>query len=170
MLRRNQTFFPQTAQQVEQLAKYGFWVVDPRYRLRPEYVESLFYAYRITGEERYRDWAWQAFVAMQDHCRTEWTFAGVADVMDERKNLVVDDEDYDNVIFKKTIQKGKGGDAREPNAAEVEEEAFNWIDEQESFWSAETLKYLYLIFEDVETYKLDDWVFTTEGHLVKRRE
>lgn len=170
MQRRNQTFFPQTAQQVEQLAEHGFWVVDPRYRLRPEYVESLFYAYRITGEERYRDWAWQAFVAMQDHCSTEWSFAGVADVMDERKSGPADDEGDDSANSKKNNKKGKGGDAGESNAAEVEEEALNWIDEQESFWSAETLKYLYLIFEDVERFKLDDWVFTTEGHLVKRRE
>ncbi len=167
---RNQTFFPQTAQQVDQLANHGFWVIDPRYRLRPEYVESLFYAYRVTGEGRYRDWAWQAFMAMQDHCRTQWSFAGVADVMDERKSMVADDEDDDNANSKKNNKKGNGGDGGEPNSAEVEEEALNCIDEQESFWTAETLKYLYLIFEDVERYKLDDWVFTTEGHLVKRRE
>lgn len=169
MQRWNQTFFPQTAQQVEQLANHGFWVVDPRYRLRPEYVESLFYAYRVTGEERYRDWAWQAFTAMQDHCRTQWSYAGVADVMEEPRNIVVD-EDNVNASTKKNDKKGKGGDGGESNSAEVEEETPNWIDEQESFWSAETLKYMYLIFEDVEFYKLDNWVFTTEGHLVKRRE
>jgi len=128
-------------------------------------VESLFYAYRVTGEERYRDWAWQAFMAMQDHCHTKWSFAGVADVMD-----VADDEEDDDNANSENNKKGKGGDGGEPKAAEAEEEELNWIDEQESFWSAETLKYMFLIFEDVESYKLDDWVFTTEGHLVKRRE
>jgi len=39
---------------------------------------------------------------------------------------------------------------------------------QESFWLAETLKYLYLIFDDPERLSLDDWVFTTEAHPLKR--
>ena len=29
--------------------------------LRPETVESLFYMWRITGEQRYRDWGWEMF-------------------------------------------------------------------------------------------------------------
>jgi mannosyl-oligosaccharide alpha-1,2-mannosidase len=40
--------------------------------------------------------------------------------------------------------------------------------EQESFWMAETLKYLYLIFDDPERISLDDWVFNTEAHPLKR--
>jgi mannosyl-oligosaccharide alpha-1,2-mannosidase len=40
--------------------------------------------------------------------------------------------------------------------------------EQESFWLAETLKYLYLIFDDPERISLDDWVFNTEAHPLKR--
>jgi mannosyl-oligosaccharide alpha-1,2-mannosidase len=35
---------------------------------------------------------------------------------------------------------------------------------QESFWAAETLKYLWLTFSDVEVASLDSWVFSTEGH------
>lgn len=34
----------------------------------------------------------------------------------------------------------------------------------ESFWLAETLKYLYLLFCDDDVLPLDKWVFTTEGH------
>jgi mannosyl-oligosaccharide alpha-1,2-mannosidase len=37
-------------------------------------------------------------------------------------------------------------------------------DQQESFWLAETLKYLYLLFSDSETVPLDRWVFNTEAH------
>jgi mannosyl-oligosaccharide alpha-1,2-mannosidase len=45
------------------------------------------------------------------------------------------------------------------------------MDEQESFWLAETLTYLYLIFDDTERISLDDWVFNTEAHpLRKARE
>lgn len=44
-------------------------------------------------------------------------------------------------------------------------------DNQESFWLAETLKYLYLLFSDDEQliHKiLNHYIFNTEGHLVKR--
>jgi mannosyl-oligosaccharide alpha-1,2-mannosidase len=41
-------------------------------------------------------------------------------------------------------------------------------DEAESFWLAETLKYLYLIFDDPERVSLDDWVFNTEAHPLRR--
>lgn len=35
---------------------------------------------------------------------------------------------------------------------------------QQSFFLAETLKYLYLIFSEDDTLPLDDWVFNTEAH------
>lgn len=179
--RHNQTFFPQTAAQVEQVETMGFWVVDQRYRLRPEYVESLFYAYRITGEQRYRDWAWDAFSAMLEHCRTEWGFATVADVTD---NSTLSPSSSSADAEKKEGGSGLrfwglGGSKSAEKAKEredegegewMDEENVNWIDEQESFWAAETLKYLYLIFEDAERYGLDEWVFSTEGHLFRRRE
>ena len=34
----------------------------------------------------------------------------------------------------------------------------------ESFWLAETLKYLFLLFSDDSVLPLDQWVFNTEGH------
>ena len=41
-------------------------------------------------------------------------------------------------------------------------------DEQESFWLAETLKYLFLIFDDPARISLDEWVFNTEAHPLRR--
>ena len=38
----------------------------------------------------------------------------------------------------------------------------------ESFWTAETLKYGYLIFCDVGVVSLDEWVFNTEAHPLRR--
>jgi mannosyl-oligosaccharide alpha-1,2-mannosidase len=128
---QNATFGPVTEQQHKELQNYGFWVADPRYKLRPEYAESLFYAFRITGEKRYRDWAWDLFNALETHCKTGFGYAGIEDVR-------------------------------------VEKSEVGWIDHTESYWAAETLKYLYLIFESVGTISLDDWIFTTEGHLIKR--
>lgn len=41
-------------------------------------------------------------------------------------------------------------------------------DEQESFWVGETLKYYYLLFADSDVVSLDEWVFNTEAHPLKR--
>jgi mannosyl-oligosaccharide alpha-1,2-mannosidase len=38
----------------------------------------------------------------------------------------------------------------------------------ESFWTAETLKYFYLIFSEPDVVNLDEWVFNTEAHPFKR--
>jgi len=42
---------------------------DARYMLRPETVESLFTAFRLTGDQRYRDQGWEIFRAIETHCR-----------------------------------------------------------------------------------------------------
>ncbi|OQN98759.1 hypothetical protein B0A48_15425 [Cryoendolithus antarcticus] len=43
------------------------------------------------------------------------------------------------------------------------------MDSMESFWMAETLKYFWLIFGEVDVLSLDEWVFNTEAHPLKRR-
>ncbi|ORY35190.1 seven-hairpin glycosidase [Rhizoclosmatium globosum] len=45
----------------------------------------------------------------------------------------------------------------------------NYLDNQESFFIAETLKYLYLIFSDDDTVPLDKYVFNTEAHVLSIR-
>jgi len=37
----------------------------------PETVESLFIVYRLTGDERYREYGWDIFQAIEKHCRIE---------------------------------------------------------------------------------------------------
>jgi mannosyl-oligosaccharide alpha-1,2-mannosidase len=123
-----------TARQKQEWKESGFWSVDARYKGRPEYIESLFYAWRITGEVRFREWAWDAFEAIEQHCKASYGYAQLADV------YKVKPEHWD-------------GDGTK-----------RWIDEQESFWAAETLKYLWLTFSDVNVASLDRWVFSTEGH------
>ena len=60
--------------------KSGFYIKNGGYILRPEVMESFYYAYRVTGEEQYRDWVWDAFVAINATCRTESGFAGINNV------------------------------------------------------------------------------------------
>jgi mannosyl-oligosaccharide alpha-1,2-mannosidase len=42
------------------------------------------------------------------------------------------------------------------------------IDQMESFWLAETLKYFYLLFSTPDIISLDEWVLNTEAHPFKR--
>ncbi|KAF7340482.1 alpha-1,2-Mannosidase [Mycena venus] len=54
---------------------------DARYMLRPETVESLFLAWRLTGNKRYREYAWGIFQAIEKHCRlADGGYATVLDV------------------------------------------------------------------------------------------
>lgn len=43
-------------------------------------------------------------------------------------------------------------------------------DSMESFWMAETLKYFYLIFSETSLISLDEYVFNTEAHPLRRPE
>ncbi|POY75826.1 putative Mannosyl-oligosaccharide 1,2-alpha-mannosidase [Rhodotorula taiwanensis] len=55
--------------------------IDARNILRPETVESLFVAYRVTGDPIYREWGWRIFQAFEKHCRLpEGGYASVRDV------------------------------------------------------------------------------------------
>ncbi|GAB1315808.1 Mannosyl-oligosaccharide alpha-1,2-mannosidase 1B [Madurella fahalii] len=60
--------------------KAGFWVTNPGYVLRPEVIESYYYAYRATGDKKYQDWAWEAFVAVHETCRVGSGYSGVRNV------------------------------------------------------------------------------------------
>jgi hypothetical protein len=44
---------------------------DAHSLLRPEYVESLFYFYRITGDQKYRDWGWNVWTAIDRYARVD---------------------------------------------------------------------------------------------------
>lgn len=95
------------------------------YILRPEVVEAYFYLWRMTKDNKYREWAWDAAMAIEKHCRTNDGYSGIRNVYD--------------------VNSSKD-------------------DVQQSFFFAETLKYLYLIFSDDDTIPFDKYVFNTEAH------
>ncbi|XP_049869644.1 mannosyl-oligosaccharide alpha-1,2-mannosidase IA isoform X2 [Pectinophora gossypiella] len=95
------------------------------YLLRPETFESYFILWRLTKDEKYRDWGWEAVEALEKHCRVDGGYTGLLNV------------------YHQTPQ----GD-----------------DVQQSFFLAETLKYLYLLFSDDTLLPLEEWVFNTEAH------
>lgn len=61
-------------------AKVGYFVNDPSWDCRPESIESIFYAWRITGDMRWRDYAWEIFQAVNTTARTSAAYAMVNNV------------------------------------------------------------------------------------------
>uniref|UniRef100_A0A183CDP7 alpha-1,2-Mannosidase n=1 Tax=Globodera pallida TaxID=36090 RepID=A0A183CDP7_GLOPA len=100
-------------------------ISESYYILRPEAIEGWFYLWRVTGNEKYREWCWEAAQAIERHCRVEAGYSGIRNVNTERV-------EHDDV--------------------------------QQSFFLAETLKYLFLAFSDSTEMPLDQWVFNTEAH------
>ncbi|CAO3667384.1 unnamed protein product [Rhizopus stolonifer] len=71
-------------------AKYKLPEVKPRpqslyfgnenYLLRPETLESLFILYRVTGDQKYQEYGWEIFQAIEKWCKTKSAFAAVQNV------------------------------------------------------------------------------------------
>jgi len=54
---------------------------------RPETVESLFIAYRLTGDRKYREQGWKIFQAIEKYCKVE--SGGYASILNvEDKNSI----------------------------------------------------------------------------------
>lgn len=78
---KNDTRNPQPpASQAAFYAKAGFYNVESSFNLRPEVIESFYYAYRATRDPKYQDWAWNAFKAINATARTGSGFAILKDV------------------------------------------------------------------------------------------
>lgn len=60
--------------------KNGFYITNSIYDLRPEVVESYYYAYQFTRDPKYQDWAWDAFLAINKTCRVGSGFSQINDV------------------------------------------------------------------------------------------
>ncbi|KAN0117545.1 glycoside hydrolase family 47 protein [Hyaloscypha variabilis] len=71
---------PAPANQEAFYEKSGFYITDSDYILRPEYLESVYYAYRATGNQMYRDWSWDAFLAINNTCAVGSGYAELTDV------------------------------------------------------------------------------------------
>lgn len=102
---------------------------DAHNLLRPEFVESLWYMYQISGNITYQDWGWSIFQAFERHTKVASGFTSIGNVLDPE-------------------------DTRPQ-------------DMTESFFFAETLKYLYLLMsDDRHMLSIDKYVLNSEGHLL----
>lgn len=57
-------------------------VEDPRYILRPEAIESVFYMYRITGDRSWQDKGWKMFQAIEKHTKTTIAHSALNNVLE----------------------------------------------------------------------------------------
>lgn len=69
-----------SAEQQQFWEEHGFKISDAAYSLRPEHLESLYYAYRVTGDRKYQDWSWEIFKAINATTRTYTGFSMISDV------------------------------------------------------------------------------------------
>ena len=97
--------------------QHGFYITASDYILRPEVLESNFYAFRATGDPKYLTRARSALDSFNRVLVVNGGYAGINDV-----------------------NTGNGG---------------GFIDDTESFFFAEVLKYLYLTFDDPNHISLD---------------
>ncbi|VEL35273.1 unnamed protein product [Protopolystoma xenopodis] len=103
----------------------GIGASDNHYYLRPETVESYFYLWRLTKDQKYRDWGYDVIQALEKYSFTGSGYSGLLNVYSFPLQL---------------------------------------DDVQQSFFLAETLKYLYLLYSEDTLLPLDRWVFNTEAH------
>lgn len=124
---------------------YGAWNIDrgagaAKHPLRPELLESVYWMHRSTKND---GWAWAADFALHQLESVTKTTCGFASL---------------NEVHPHQTGKVGGGDD------------IKLMDEMPSFFLSETLKYLYLTFDDDNVMHTDDrqWIFTTEAHPIHR--
>ena len=69
-----------SADQLQFNAVHGFYITASDYILRPEVLESNFYAWRVTGNTMYLDRAVSAVKSFNQYLSTNGAFAGLDDV------------------------------------------------------------------------------------------
>ncbi|KAF2011743.1 glycoside hydrolase family 47 protein [Aaosphaeria arxii CBS 175.79] len=72
--------------QLQELEENGYATLHASFSLRPETMESYYYAWRATRDPKYREWAWDAFVAIVTHCKMRNSLAPINNVNTVRWN------------------------------------------------------------------------------------
>uniref|UniRef100_A0A1I7YDZ0 Alpha-1,2-Mannosidase n=1 Tax=Steinernema glaseri TaxID=37863 RepID=A0A1I7YDZ0_9BILA len=76
---------------------------DHGYIQRPEVIEGWFYLWRLTKNKMYKEWVWNAMMAIEKHCKVDAGYAGL-------RNVYKPEEGYDDVMqsffFAETLKYG----------------------------------------------------------------
>ncbi len=60
--------------------KLGYFITSAEYDSFPESIESIFYAYRITGDKKWQDYNWQIFKSLERESTGTVPQAPISDV------------------------------------------------------------------------------------------
>ncbi|KAK0408930.1 hypothetical protein QR680_004245 [Steinernema hermaphroditum] len=76
---------------------------DHGYIQRPEVIEGWFYLWRLTKKKVYKEWVWEAMMAIEKHCKVDAGYAGL-------RNVYKPEDGYDDVMqsffFAETLKYG----------------------------------------------------------------
>lgn len=111
----------------EQINYTTMEAVSFEYFLRPEIIESAYYLYQYTRDQRYVEMGKLFFDSLRTYCRTDAGYAELKNVESKEKS-----------------------------------------DRLESFFFAETLKYLYFLFSPPEKLDFNNIIFNTEAHPLRK--
>ena len=87
---------PPTVDQLEFNKEHGFYISSDGadYYLRPEVLESNFYAWRVTGDTKYLDRAASAIDSFNKYLRAPVGYAGIYDVTSANSTKIDDMESF----------------------------------------------------------------------------
>ena len=109
-------------------------------------VESIFYMWRTTGDVKWRERGYGIFQAIEKYAKTTYGYSSLHGVDQQQVRLLNDMPRY--VLLSSVEHKS------------VTLIGFCTV----SWFLAETLKYLYLLFDDTNAITFNNWVFNTEAH------
>ena len=85
---------PPTADQLAFYNQHGYYITASDYIQRPEVLESNFYAYRVTGNNKYLERAESAINSFNRFLQTPTGYAGLNDVNDVASTLIDDTQSF----------------------------------------------------------------------------
>lgn len=147
----------------------------------------MFLLYRITGKEELRDIAWTMFESIIKATETGLAYSAIQDVTVTGETEKVNSMEVSTVkffslhstemhprfrrifsLFLSVLPKYNFHHSLIGRLVFFSRFVFLTHKRQQSFWMAETLKYFYLIFSPPDVISLDDYVFNTEAHPLRR--
>ena len=75
-------------------ASTAIQITSPEYKLRPQVIETWYYAYQATKDPKYRDWAWSAVQTLLQICKTPSGFSAISDVTAVAGGAMLDEMEH----------------------------------------------------------------------------
>ena len=74
-------------------ANHSFAFSSTAFNLRPEVIETWYYAYRATRDVKYREMAWNVFIGLEEFCKTRTGYSAISNVSHSGGGQKLDEQD-----------------------------------------------------------------------------